>query len=124
MRHLAVTAATLGLVALALMPVEAAAADTTPGLLTAEELNARAPGSGLLILRGSAAGRKPAQAVSPSAERWQVAAGRRLWLVDPETKELRTCAWRDTSTVNVEEIRCMSGTFGRYRRTFGPAFQP
>jgi hypothetical protein len=53
-----------------------------------------------------------------------VAAGRRLWLVDPENKELRTCAWRDTSTVNVEKISCRSGSFGGYSRTFGPAFQP
>jgi hypothetical protein len=124
MRHLAATAAALGVFALVLAPVEVAAQDATPGLLTAEELNARAPGSGLLILRGSAGGPKPAPAVRPSAARWQMTAGRRLWLVDPETKELRTCAWRDTSTVDVEEIRCISGTFGRYQRTFGPAFQP
>jgi hypothetical protein len=82
------------------------------------------PDSGLLILRGSVVARRPAQAMPSSAARWQVAAGRRLWLVDPQTKELRTCAWRDTSTVDVEEIRCRSGTFGRYTRTFGPAFQP
>jgi hypothetical protein len=87
-------------------------------------LGAREPGSGPLILRGSAIGRKPAQAVRPSAERWQVAAGRRLWLVDPASKDLRTCAVRDTSTVGVREIQCQSGTFGRYSRTFGPAFQP
>jgi hypothetical protein len=124
MRHLAATAAALGLIALVLAPLEAAAQDATPGLLTAEELNARAPDSGLLILRGSSSARKSASAVRASAAGWQVAAGRRLWLVDPETKELRTCAWRDTSTVDVEEIRCRSGSFGRYSRTFGPAFQP
>ena len=124
MRHLAATAAALGLIALVLAPVGAAAQDAAPGLLTAEELNARAPDSGLLILRGSAVGRKPAPAVRSSAAGWQMAAGRRLWLVDPETRELRTCAWRDTSTVDVEKIRCRSGTFGRYTRTFGPAFQP
>ena len=124
MRHLAVTAAALSLIAVVLASVEAAAQDATPGLLTAEELNARAPGSGPLILRGSTIGRKPAPTVRSSAARWQVAAGGRLWLVDPETKEVRTCAWRDTSTVDVEEIRCRSGTFGRYQRTFGPAFQP
>jgi hypothetical protein len=124
MRHLAVTAAALGLIALVLAPVEAAEQDAIPGLLTTDELNARVPGSGPLILRGSAVGRKPASAARPSAAGWQVAAGRRLWLVDPESKELRTCAWRDTSTVDVEEISCLSGSFGGYSRTFGPAFQP
>jgi hypothetical protein len=124
MRYLAVTAAALGLIALVLAPVGAAEQDATPGLLTTEELNARAPGSGPLILRGSAGSRKPASAARPSAAGWQVAAGRRLWLVDPASQDLRTCVVRNTSTVDVEEIRCMSGTFGRYRRTFGPAFQP
>jgi hypothetical protein len=124
MRQLAATAVALGLIALVLAPLEAASQDATPGLLAAEELNAREPGSGLLILRGSTSVRKPAPAVRASAARWQMTAGRRLWLVDPQTKELRTCAWRDTSTVDVEEIRCVSGTFGRYTRTFGPAFQP
>jgi hypothetical protein len=124
MRHLAATAAALGLIALALAPVEAAEEDATPGLLTAEELSAPAPGSGPLILRGSAMGPKPAPVVRPSAARWQVAAGRRLWLVDPASEDLRTCAVRDTSTVDVKEIRCLSGSFGRFRRTFGPAFQP
>jgi hypothetical protein len=124
MRYRAVMAVALGVIALALAPVEAAEQGATRGLLTAEELNARAPGSGPLILRGSAVGRKPASAARPSAAPWQVAAGRRLWLVDPVSKELRTCAWRDTSTVDVEEISCLSGSFGGYSRTFGPAFQP
>ena len=39
---------------------------------------------------------------------WQVAAGQRLWLVDPATGDLRTCAVRQTSTVGVQEIRCLS----------------
>jgi hypothetical protein len=39
---------------------------------------------------------------------WQVAAGRRLWLIDPATGDLRTCAVRQTSTVGVEAIRCFS----------------
>jgi hypothetical protein len=123
MRHLAVTAAALGMLALTLTPA-LAQEDSTARLLRLDELSAPVPGAGPVILRGSAIGRKPASAARPSAAGWEVAAGRRLWLVDPETKELRTCAWRDTSTVDVEEIRCMSGTFGRYRRTFGPAFQP
>ena len=41
---------------------------------------------------------------------WQVAAGRRLWLIDPATGDLRTCAVRQTSTVGVEAIRCFSVT--------------
>jgi hypothetical protein len=36
---------------------------------------------------------------------WQVAAGRRLWLIDPATGDLRTCAVRNTSTAGVKEIR-------------------
>jgi hypothetical protein len=123
MRHLAAMAAALGLIALTLTPVQAAGEDTTPGLLTAEELKARQPGSGPLILRGSAVGRKAAPAVQSGPTR-QVVAGRRLWLVDPASQDLRTCAVRDTSTVGVREIRCQSGSFGRYSRTFGPAFQP
>ena len=51
-------------------------------------------------------------------------APRVLWLVDPVTKDLRTCAVRDTSTVGVKEIRCLSGSAGRFRRTFGPTFAP
>jgi hypothetical protein len=124
MRHLAALVAALGLIALALTSVQASGENKTAGLLTAKELNAREPGSGPLILRGSSVGREAARAAHPSAERWQVAAGRRLWLVDPASEDLRTCAVRDTSTVGVREIRCQSGTFGRYSRTFGPAFQP
>jgi hypothetical protein len=124
MRHRAAMAAALGWIALALMPVEAAAQDRTPGLLTAEQLNARQPDSGPLILRGSAVGRKAARAAGPSATRWEVAAGRRLWLVDLASGDLRTCTLRDTTLVDVQELSCHSGSFGRYRRTFGPAFQP
>jgi hypothetical protein len=39
---------------------------------------------------------------------WQVVAGRRLWLIDRATGDLRTCAVRNTSTVGVQEIRCLS----------------
>jgi hypothetical protein len=55
---------------------------------------------------------------------WQVAAGWRLWLVDPAAKELRTCAVRNTSTVGVEAIRCLSVSGSSFRRTFGPIFAP
>jgi hypothetical protein len=128
MRHLAAAAAALGVIALALAPigpVEAAEADASPHLLTAEELSAPArTGDAPLILRGSALGPQPAPEVRPSAARWQVAAGRRLWLVDPATEDLRTCAVRKTSTVGVKEIRCLSGSASRFRRTFGPTFAP
>ena len=128
MRHLAAAAAALGFVALALTPigpVEAAEEDATPHLLTPEELRAPdQPGDAPVILRGSVVDRAQAPELRPSAARWQVVAGRRLWLVDPATKDLRTCAVRDTLTVGVEEIRCLSGTAGRYRRTFGPTFSP
>jgi hypothetical protein len=43
---------------------------------------------------------------------WQVAAGRRLWLIDPATGDLRTCAVRQTSTVGIEAIRCFSVSGG------------
>ena len=124
MRHLAAMAAVLGLFALTLTSVQASGEDKTPGLLTAKELNAREPGSGPLILRGSAVGRKAAPSAHSSATRWEVAAGRRLWLVDRASGDLRTCTLRDTTLVDVQELSCHSGSFGRYRRTFGPAFQP
>ena len=124
MRHLAAMAAALGLIALALTPVQASGENKTPGLLTAKELNAREPGSGPLILRGSAVGRKAARSAHSSATRWDVAAGRRLWLVDRASGDLRTCTLRDTTLVDVQELSCHSGSFGRNRRTFGPAFQP
>ena len=55
---------------------------------------------------------------------WLVAAGRRLWLIDPATGDLRTCAVRQTSTVGIEAIRCLSVSGSRFRRTFGPPLAP
>jgi hypothetical protein len=55
---------------------------------------------------------------------WQVAAGRRLWLIDPTTGDLRTCAVRNTSTVGIEAIRCFAVSGSRFRRTFGATFAP
>jgi hypothetical protein len=55
---------------------------------------------------------------------WQVAAGRRLWLIDPATGDLRTCAVRNTSTVGVEAIRCFAVSGSRFRRTFAVTFAP
>jgi hypothetical protein len=128
MRHLAAAAAALGFVVLALAPIgpaEAAEEDAAARLLTPEQLNTPdQPGNAPLILRGSAVGPKRAAEMHASAARWQIVAGRRLWLADPATKDLRTCAVRDTSTVGVKEIRCLSGSAGRYRRTFGPTFSP
>jgi hypothetical protein len=127
MRHLAAATAALGFVALTLAQtgaVEAAEEDATPHLLTSEELNGPVRrGAAPVILRGSAIGRQPAE-VRPSAARWQVVAGRRLWLFDPVTEELRACRVRQTTLVNVREIRCLSSSAGRFRRTFGPDFQP
>lgn len=65
------------------------------------------------VLRPVAAGGEKASGQEEDVQRetpltWQVAAGRRLWLVDPATGNLRTCAVRNTSTVGVEEIRCFS----------------
>jgi hypothetical protein len=128
MRNLAAAAAALGFIALALAmidPVDAAEQDVTSRLLTEDELRAPdRPGNAPVILRGSAVGPQPAPEVRPSAERWQVVAGRRLWLVDPVTEDLRTCAVRDTTLVGVKEIRCLSGSAGRFRRTFGADFAP
>ena len=127
MGHLGVVAVMLGFVALALAPLGPVQAeqDTTPHLLTAEELSAPdQPGDAPMILRGSAGDPTQALAAQPGAMRWQIAAGRRLWLIDPVTKDLRTCAVHDTTQVGVNEIRCLSGTAGRFRRTFGPTFAP
>ena len=124
MRHLAAMAVALSVIAAALPPVEAAEEDATPGFLTAEELRARKPGSGPLILRGSAMSRKPARAVRSSAERWQMAAGRRLWLLDPVNQEVRACAVFNTTDVGVQDIDCVSQSTSGFARTFGPAFNP
>jgi hypothetical protein len=75
------------------------------------------------ILRGSAATPKRA-AKTREASRMQIVGGRKLWVVDPKTKEVRGCVDRHTSTVGVREVRCTVGTLGRYRRGFGPNFQP
>ena len=55
---------------------------------------------------------------------WQIAGGRRLWLIHPATGDLRTCAVRNTSTVGVEAIRCLSVSASRFRRIFGRTFAP
>ncbi|MGH6899004.1 MAG: hypothetical protein ACREJ5_21070 [Geminicoccaceae bacterium] len=99
----------------------AAAETSTPHLLTFGDA---ANGDRPVILRGSAGGPKSAPAVTPSYQRHQVAAGRRLWFFDPATQDIRSCINERTSTVGVRIIRCYSGSLSGYRRTFGPAFQP
>ena len=70
-------------------------------------------GETVTVLRPVAAGGEKAAGQEQDLQRetpptWLVAAGRRLWLIDPATGDLRTCAVRNTSTVGVEEIRCFS----------------
>ena len=86
-------------------------------------------GETVTVLRPVAAGGEKASGQEEDVQRerpptWQVAAGRRLWLIDPATGDLRTCAVRNTSTVGVEAIRCLSVSGSRFRRTFGPTFAP
>ena len=122
MQHLAAAAVALGLTALALAPV---AAQENARLLTLEALSAPAPGTAPVILRGSASGPKRAAAAAAAiAPRWQLAGGRRLWLVDQAAQEFRVCGLFDTTDVDVRQVRCWTRPIGRYARTFGPAFQP
>ena len=70
-------------------------------------------GETVTVLRPVAAGGEKVSGQEEDAQRersltWQVAAGRRLWLINPTTGDLRTCAVRNTSTVGVKEIRCLS----------------
>jgi hypothetical protein len=128
MRHLAAAAAALGLVGLALAPsgpAEAAGEDTTARLLTLKELSAPDQrGAAPVILRGSAVGPRRAPEVRPGAPQWQIAGGRRLWLLDPVNQEVRACAVFDTPDVGVQEIDCVSQSTSGFARTFGPAFNP
>ena len=96
-------------------------ARTSPEVLA---LSAREAAPAPTILRGTPAERAPAPAAEPAAQRWQIVAGKRLWLIDRATAEVRSCINRDTSTVGVREIRCISGELGRFSRTFGRNFNP
>jgi hypothetical protein len=128
MRHLAAAAAALGLVALALAPsgpAEAAEEGTTARLLTFKELSAPdRRGAAPVILRGSAVGPRRAAEVGPGAPQWQIAGGRRLWLLDRVNQEVRVCALVNTPDVGVQEIDCVSQSTSGFARTFGPAFNP
>ena len=95
-------------------------APATSGLLVLGERSDRpAP----TVLRGRAATPPAATVAAEDEGRWQVVAGKRLWLIDGATGEVRSCRDRDTSTVGRREIRCTSGELGRYGRTFGPDFR-
>jgi hypothetical protein len=128
MRHLAAVAAALGLAALALTPsgpAKAAEQDATARLLTFKESNGpdqrdAAP----VILRGSAIGPRRTAEVRPGAPQWQIAGGRRLWLLDAVNQEVRVCALVNTPDVGVQEIDCVAQSTSGYARTFGPAFNP
>jgi hypothetical protein len=100
----------------------AAAETSTARMLSFGE--AAPAGDQPVILRGAAVAPKPAPEVVPSYQRYQVAAGRRLWFFDPVTQDIRSCINRRTSTVGVRVIRCVPGSLSGYGRTFGPAFQP
>jgi hypothetical protein len=75
------------------------------------------------VLRGSAA---PARQVTGHIDTSRVAVvgGRRVWLVDRVTRQVRSCAVRKTSTVGVREVRCTAGSASGYRRGFGATFKP
>jgi hypothetical protein len=102
--------------------VWAQGARTSPEVLALGQRDAAAPAP--TILRGSAVEPAAARAAEPALQGWQIVAGKRLWLVDPETAEVRSCVNRDTSTVGVREIECTSGELGRHARTFGRNFNP
>lgn len=128
MRDLAAAAVALGFVALALAPMgpaEAAEADASAHLVRLEEPSAAAqPGNAPLILRGSAIGPWRASEAQAAAPQWQIAGGRRLWLVDPVSQEVHVCTLSNTPDVGVQEIDCVSQSTTGFARTFGPAFNP
>jgi hypothetical protein len=95
-------------------------ASSTPGLVVLSERSDRpAP----TIVRGTPRERAAARA-GEGAQRLQIVGGKRLWLVDRATAEVRSCINRDTSTVGLRVVECTSAELGRYRRTFGASFQP
>jgi hypothetical protein len=69
-------------------------------------------GQTVTVLRPVATGGEQASGREEVVQRerpltWQVAAGGRLWLIDPATNDLRTCALRQTSTVGLKVLRCL-----------------
>jgi hypothetical protein len=123
MHHPIAVAAGLGILLIAAGGAWAQASRPSPQLLVfgAPQGDRPAPA----IVRGAPAQRveRPAAPARDGAP-WEIVAGKRLWLVERATGEVRACTDRDTSTVGVREIRCTSGELGRYRRTFGRTFNP
>jgi hypothetical protein len=66
------------------------------------------------VLRGSAIARRapdPAPVTGPA--RFSLQAGKRLWLTDPESREVIACALYNTSEVGVRVVRCYEGDLPR-----------
>jgi hypothetical protein len=128
MRNLAAAAAAWGVIVLALAPtgpVGAAEEDAASRLLIPGARSAPTPpGAAPVILRGSAVGPKSASELGASAPQWQIAGGRRLWLIDPVNQEVTGCAVFNTPDVGVQELQCVSQSTSGFARTFGPAFNP
>jgi hypothetical protein len=121
-RWIAITAG-FGILLIATGGAWAQASRPSPQLLVFGEPGGDGPAPS--IVRGRPA--EPAAAAGGPArdgEHWQIVAGKRLWLVERATGEVRACTDRDTSTVGVREIRCTSGEVGRYGRSFGRNFNP
>lgn len=104
-----------GMMALALMLVAAGlvlpAQDVAGERLVVPPEIAREPGDPPRVLRGSAIPPRPLAADLPPPRRWEVAAGQRLWLVDPAHGEIVACRLRATSTVGRRVIACVSRDF-------------
>lgn len=89
--------------------------------------NAVQQGSGLRVLRGSAASSRASAAprrdriLGPG--RYQAVAGERFWMVDQETGRLVSCRNRGTANVGERKIGCVFGSFSRYGRNFGDNFR-
>jgi hypothetical protein len=95
-------------------------ASTPPGVLVLSERNQQpAP----MILRGTPAPRSTA-AATESTPGIQIAAGKRLWVIDQASGEVRSCINQQTTTVGLRVVSCTSAELGPYHRTFGRAFQP
>jgi len=121
MRHWFGTLAAVGF--LAVTGAQAGAAESSTARIL--PFGAAAPnGDQPVVLRGSAVAPQAAPAAPPAGQRYQVAAGQRLWFFDPVTQDIRSCINQQTSTVGVRLVRCFGGSLGGYRRTFGPTFQP
>lgn len=123
MRQLLAIATCVGLFAGAALPVDPAVAQEADNLIAlANPDGANRPSP--MILRGSAVKPKGAPKHRATSEGTQIVGGRQMWFFDPATETVSGCLNRQTSTVGVREIRCTSGTLGRYHRGFGPAFSP